>query len=94
MSSRETKLISESQLSALVEAGAILSVYLVEDGDGQFHIVARSVKQVDHRLIKKRGGHRTFKTLDAAARLIRGMGIARMTIHMLEYAPGNAPLLS
>lgn len=93
MLNKTTKFIFESQLAALIDAGAILTVYLIEDGDGEFHVVARSVNHIDHRLIKKRGGHRTFKTLDAAARLIRGLGIAKMTVHMLEYAPGNAPLL-
>lgn len=91
--SRETKYIPEHMLAALIDAGAILNVYLIEDGDGLFHIVARSTKGIDHRLEKKRGGARTFKSLNAAAGLIRSMGISRMTIHMNEFASGNQSLL-
>jgi hypothetical protein len=90
---RETKTVTEAQLAALIDAGAILRAFIIEDGDGAFHILARSVKQIDHRIILKRGGFRTFRTIDAAAKLLRQLGISRIELHMNEYAPGNAPLL-
>lgn len=91
--SRETKRIPEAALQALVDAGAILNAFIVEDGDGQFHILCRSVKGIDHLIQMKRGGDRRFKTIDAAAKLLRSMGINRITLHLSEYAPGNQPLL-
>lgn len=91
--SRPSKYVSEPVLASLIDAGSILDVFLVEDPDGLFHIVARSTNGTDHRLEKKRGGARTFKSLNAAAGLIRTMGISRMRLHMCEFAPGNIPLL-
>lgn len=90
---RETKYVSEHVLTGLVEAGAIVTAYILEDSHGQFHIVLRSSAGIDHRLAKKRGGARTFKSLNAAAGLIRAMGIARIHLHMCEFAPGHAPSL-
>ncbi|GGO83962.1 hypothetical protein GCM10011348_29100 [Marinobacterium nitratireducens] len=91
---RETRYVFESTLADLVAAGAILTAYIIEDGDGRFHIVCRSTGGVDHRLKLKRGGSRTFKSLDAPAQLLRSMGISRIALHMNEFAPGTAPLLS
>jgi hypothetical protein len=90
---RETKTVRLDQLAALVDAGAIMDVFIIEDADGLFHIVARSVKGVDHRIQTKRGEPRSFKTLDTAAGLVRSLGIAKMRLHMCEFAPGNTPLL-
>ncbi len=89
---RETRSVSESVLGDLIAAGAILSVFILEDDEGHFHILARSVKQVDHRLMKKRGGYRQFKTIDAAAKLVRQLGISRIQLHMNAFAPGTEPL--
>lgn len=91
---RETRSISEPVLGDLIAAGAILTVFILEDEQGLFHILARSVKQVDHRLVKKRGGYRHFKTIDAAAKLVRQLGIHRIQLHMQELAPGTEPQLS
>ncbi len=81
-----TKLVSESVLAALVEAGAIHTVYLVEDSGGDFHIVARST-DADYRIEKKRRGVRTFRDLRRAAELVRGMGIAHIRLHLNEHTP-------
>lgn len=91
--SRDTKRISESALQTLVDAGAILNAFIIEDGDGRFHILCRSVKGVDHLIQMKRGGDRRFKTIDAAAKLLRSMGINRISLHLSEYSPNTVPLL-
>ncbi|WP_299314644.1 hypothetical protein [uncultured Halomonas sp.] len=91
--SRETKTVKLDQLQALIEAGAILDAFIIEDQDGRFHVLCRSVKGVDHRIETKRGELRSFKTLDTAARLLRDLGISKMRLHMCEFAPGNTPLL-
>ena len=88
-----TKYIVEATLASLINAGAILNVYIIEDGTGRFHIVARSSNGTDHRLEKKRGGERTFKTIDAAASLIRSLGMVKIHLHMNEFSPGTVPLL-
>lgn len=90
---RETKTVVLAQLQALVDAGAIMTAYIIEDSDGAFHIVCRATNGTDHRIRTKRGQDRTFTTLDAAARLLREMGISRIHLHMCEFAPGNTPLL-
>lgn len=91
--SRETKTVVLAQLQALVDAGAILTAYIIEDPNGAFHIVCRATNGTDHRIRTKRGQDRTFSTVDAAARLLRDLGISKMRLHMCEFAPGNIPLL-
>ena len=80
------KLVTESILDALVDSGAIHTVYIVEDGSGDFHIVARSA-DADYQIEKKRGGLRTFRDLRRAADLVRDMGISRIRLHMCEHKP-------
>jgi hypothetical protein len=80
------KLVTESVLDALVDSGAIHTVYIVEDNTGDFHIVARAA-QFDYQIEKKRGGLRTFRDLRRAADLVRDMGISRIRLHMCEHRP-------
>ena len=80
-----TKYVTEAVLAQLIETGAILTVYILEDGDGRFHVVARSSNSTDHRLEKKRGGERIFKTVDTAAQLVRSMGVTKIRLHMNEF---------
>jgi thiamine pyrophosphokinase len=58
-----------------------------------FHILARSTNGTDHRLKKKRGGERCFKTVDGAAQWLRQHGIHHIQLHLLPYAVGDQPQL-
>lgn len=89
---RATKHVLESKAAVIVESGAIHTAYIIEDNGRLFHIVL-SAGNHDYRLEKKRGGHRTFKTLDAAAQLIRSWGISKIRLHMNEPRPGHEPFL-
>ena len=61
-------------MTTLIEAGAILNVFILENDGGQLHFFARRIKQIDHRLVKT-GSYHQFKTIDAAAKLVRQLSI-------------------
>ncbi|MCW8887230.1 MAG: hypothetical protein OQK12_18535 [Motiliproteus sp.] len=89
---RSTKFVSESVLSEIAESGAIHTAYILEDSYGLFHIIL-SAGNWDYRLERKRGGYRTFKTIDAAAKLTRAMGFSTIRLKLNEFKPGSEPLL-
>ncbi|MFC6674111.1 hypothetical protein [Marinobacterium aestuariivivens] len=81
-----TKLVSESVLEALVDSGAIHTVYIVEDNAGDFHVVTRA-DSYEYQIQKKRGGLRSFRDLRRAAELVRVMGVSRIRLHLNEHKP-------
>jgi hypothetical protein len=77
--------MNEKTFRALVEAGAIKRVRVVADG-ARFHIEA-DTPTATHVLQTTQGKPRTWGTLDAAAKWLRGLGIGAMELDVARWQP-------
>ncbi len=79
----DPKAIPEHSLATLCETAAVHTVFIVEEPDGQYVILARA-HNGDYTIARKRGGVRTFKSLDGAAQLLRRWGVShpRLTLRL------------
>lgn len=80
------KLVAESVFSELVDAGAIHTLYVLEESHGRFHIQGRA-DAYDYQIRLKRGGTRTFRNLSTASELVRSMGVSRIRVYLNELRP-------
>lgn len=80
------KPIPEHSLATLCETASVHTVFIVEDADGQYFILARA-HNGDYTIGRKRGGIRTFRTLDGAASLLRRWGVAHPRLSLRLETP-------
>ncbi len=82
--------MNEKTLRALVEAGAIRQVCIIADG-ALFRVEAQTGGgPVTASTL--RGAVKTWKSLDAAARWVRGLGIGTARIELARWQPGQLHL--
>ncbi len=82
--------MNEKTIKALVEAGAIKRVYLIADG-GRFHIQADTPNGSITACTLK-GTPKTWSTLDAAAKWVRGLGLGKLQVDIAKWQPGQKGL--
>ena len=82
--------MDERLLRAMVEAGAITRVSIVARG-ARFHVEARTPNGPVTAETRK-GKIRTWATLDAAARWVRGLGIGNAQVQLAHWQPGQREL--
>jgi hypothetical protein len=79
--------MDEKMLKAMVAAGAIKKIYIIGNG-ARFHIEANtlngSVTAETHK-----GKIKTWVTLDAAAKWVRGLGMGSAHIKLAHWQPGQ-----
>jgi hypothetical protein len=82
--------MNEKTLRALIEAGAVRRMRIIANG-GSFHIEADTPTGSVTALTTKRAV-KTWGTLDAAARWVRGLGIGTAQIDLTHWQPGQRAL--
>lgn len=82
--------MDERLLRAMVAAGAIKTIHIVASG-ARFHIEAKTPNGPITAETRK-GKVRTWVTLDAAARWVRGLGIGAAHVNLTHWQPGQREL--
>lgn len=82
--------MDERLLKALVAAGAVKNVCIIASGS-RFHVEAKTPNGPVTAETRK-GKVRTWVTLDAAARWVRGLGIGAAQINLTHWQPGQREL--
>lgn len=83
--------MDERMLKALVSAGAVRNVNIIASG-ARFHVEAKTPNgSVTAETLK--GKVKTWVTLDAAAKWVRGLGIGAAQVKMTHWQPGQRELL-
>lgn len=82
--------MDERMLRAMVSAGAIKTIHIIASG-ARFHVEATTPNgPITAETI--RGKVKTWATLDAAARWVRGLGVGGAKVHMTHWQPGQREL--
>ena len=83
--------MDERMLRALVAAGAVKKISIVASG-ARFHVEARTPNgAVTAETLK--GKVKTWVSLDAAARWVRGLGVGAAQVHLTHWQPGQRELI-
>lgn len=82
--------MDERTLKALVAAGAVRKVDIIASG-ARFHVEAVTATGAITAQTRK-GKVKTWVTLDAAARWVRGLGVAGARVHLTHWQPAQREL--
>jgi hypothetical protein len=82
--------MDERMLKAMVAAGAITNINIIASG-ARFHIEAKTPNGPITAETRK-GKVRTWVTLDAAARWVRGLGVGAAQVNLARWQPGQREL--
>ncbi len=82
--------MNEKTIKALVEAGAVKRIHIVADGS-RFHVEAATPNGAITACTLK-GTPKTWSTLDAAAKWVRGLGLGKMQVDISKWQPGQRGL--
>lgn len=82
------ELVTLKTLKELSSAGAVRAAHAIATNGG--FAVQFTCGMMIRTLQAKRGNPRIFKTLDAAAKIVRGMGVARIDADLSNWNPGGA----
>ena len=82
--------MDERMLKAMVAAGAIRNIKIIAHG-ARFHIEVRTPNGQMTAETRK-GKVRTWVTLDAAARWVRGLGLGGAHVNLTHWQPGQREL--
>lgn len=82
--------MDEKTLRALVAAGAIRKIDIIATG-ARFHVEASTANGAITAETRK-GKVKTWVTLDAAAKWVRGLGIGGARINLTHWQPGQREL--
>ena len=82
--------MNEKTLKALVHAGAIKRIRIIGDG-ALFHVEADTPNGALAALTLK-GTPKTWRSLDAAAKWVRGLGMGSAQVDLARWQPGQARL--
>ena len=83
--------MDERMLKALVSAGAVRNINIIANG-ARFHVEAKTPNgSVTAQTLK--GKVKTWVTLDAAAKWVRGLGVGAAQVNMTHWQPGQRELL-
>jgi hypothetical protein len=82
--------MNEKTLRALIEAGAVKRVRVIADGS-RFHVEA-DTSTATHISQTGKGQPRTWSSLDATAKWLRGLGIGTAQVDVSRWQPGQREL--
>ena len=82
--------MDERLLKAMVAAGAIKNIHIIASG-ARYHVEAKTPNGPITAETRK-GKVRTWVTLDAAARWVRGLGIGAAQVNLTHWQPGQREL--
>ena len=83
--------MDEKMLKAMVAAGAIKNINIIASGS-RFHVEARTPNGAV-TAETRRGKVKTWVTLDAAARWVRGLGVGAAQVHLTHWQPAQRELI-
>lgn len=79
--------MDEKTMRALVDAGAVKRIRIIADG-ARFHVEAETANgPVTASTLK--GSVKTWRTLDAAARWVRSLGVGTAWLEVDRWQPGQ-----
>jgi hypothetical protein len=84
------KIMDEKTLKALVSAGAVKRIRIIGNGV-LFHVEADTPNGSVPALTLK-GTPKTWRTLDAAAKWVRGLGVGSAQVELARWQPGQVGL--
>jgi len=79
-------------LKALIEAGAVQSVSIVADG-ATVHATITTGSGNTQPATTLKGDIKTWSTIDAAAKWVRGLGIGTMKLNVAKWQPNQRGML-
>ncbi len=82
--------MDEKMLKAMVAAGAIKNIDIIASG-ARFHVEAKTPNGPITAETRK-GKVKTWATLDAAAKWVRGLGMAGARVNLTHWQPGQREL--
>lgn len=82
--------MDERLLKAMVSAGAVKNIIIIASG-ARFHVEVKTPNGPITAETRK-GKVRTWVTLDAAARWVRGLGIGAAEVNLTHWQPGQREL--
>jgi hypothetical protein len=82
--------MDEKMLKAMVAAGAIKKVDIIASG-ARFHVEA-STPNGPITAETRKGKVKTWVTLDAAAKWVRGLGMGGASVNLTHWQPGQREL--
>ncbi|MGB5165720.1 MAG: hypothetical protein WBN09_08510 [Woeseiaceae bacterium] len=82
--------MDERMLKAMVAAGAIKNINIIASG-ARFHVEART-KTGAITAETHKGKVKTWVTLDAAAKWVRGLGMGAAHVNLTHWQPGQREL--
>jgi len=82
--------MDERTLKALVAAGAVKNIHIIASG-ARFHIEAKTNNGAVTAETRK-GKVKTWVTLDAAARWVRGLGVGGAQVNLTHWQPTQREL--
>ena len=82
--------MDEKMLKAMVAAGAIKNIDIIASG-ARFHVEAKTPNG-PITAETRRGKVKTWVTLDAAAKWVRGLGMAGARVNLTHWQPGQREL--
>ncbi len=82
--------MDERMLKAMVAAGAIKNIDIIASG-ARFHVEARTPNGAVTAETRK-GKVKTWVTLDAAAKWVRGLGVGGARLNLTHWQPGQREL--
>ena len=83
--------MDERTLRALVEAGAVKGIRIIAQGS-RFHVEAETLNGIVTASTLK-GAVKTWRTIDAAVKWVRGLGVANMSIDVARWQPAQRSLV-
>jgi hypothetical protein len=83
--------MDERTLKALVAAGAVRNVSIIACG-ARFHVEARTPNGAITAETRQ-GKVKTWVTLDAAAKWVRGLGVGGAHVNLTHWQPGQREML-
>jgi hypothetical protein len=81
--------MNEKMLRAMVAAGAVKNIDIIAAG-ARFHVEARTPN--GPITATRNGKVKTWVTLDAAAKWVRGLGMGGARVNMTHWQPGQREL--
>lgn len=85
-------MLKRPALQALIEAGAVRKMRLVARG-ANFHAEVETASGVVQVAATGRGQPRQWRSLDAAARWARDLGVGEINVSISQWAPAQKGLL-
>lgn len=83
-------MMNEKTLRALVDAGAVKRIRII--GDGAFFHVEVDTPNGALAVLTLRGTPKTWRSLDAAARWVRSLGMGSAQVDLARWQPGQVGL--